>query len=124
MGRVRARPSCLCPQSVLCYLSGLGGEGKGQAVLPLSAAHKYYACVRAITGANNVLESATDGFTVDVTPARIAFTSVGAEDIGEETPSSLIYQREDVSFTAHWTAEDGESGVVKTQIRLGTYPGQ
>ena len=36
MGRVRARPSCLCLQSVLCYLSGLGGEGKGQAVLPLS----------------------------------------------------------------------------------------
>ena len=36
MRRVRARPSCLCPQSVLCYLSGLGGEGKGQAVLPLS----------------------------------------------------------------------------------------
>ncbi|XP_019642103.1 PREDICTED: uncharacterized protein LOC109483513 [Branchiostoma belcheri] len=55
---------------------GIGSEGHAQALLPLQPGQLYYTTVRAITGAGNVLESASDGFTVDVTPPQVGLRTV------------------------------------------------
>ena len=61
---------------ILC-LTGLAGLGKAQSPLPLQHGVTYYSTVRAITNGDNVLETVSNGFTVDVTPPNINITDFG-----------------------------------------------
>ncbi|KAK2165039.1 hypothetical protein NP493_1368g00012 [Ridgeia piscesae] len=106
---------------------GIGGSGKGQGQLPLSAAVKYYTTVRAVTGAGNVLESASDGILVDVTAPVAGITSLGGKTLNRtdaRTESTeVLYQKEADSYTVGWDVDDRESGVSGVWFRMGTYLG-
>ena len=64
---------------IVC-LTGLAGQGKAQSPLPLQHGVTYYSTVRAITNGDNVLETVSNGFTVDVTPPNINITDYGQYD--------------------------------------------
>ncbi len=51
--------------------TGLAGHGKAQSPLPLQHGTIYYSTIRAITGEDHVLETVTDGFTIDRTPPSV-----------------------------------------------------
>ena len=106
--------------------TGVGGSGKGQGQVALSAGIKYYTTVRALTGAGSVLESVSDGFLVDVTAPVPVIKSTGgvALNLTDRATTSTIYQKEVDSFTAAWVVNDPESGVSDVWFRLGTYPGR
>ena len=103
------------------------GSGKGHSQLPLSAAVKYYTTVRAVTGAGNVLESASDGILVDVTAPVAEIPSLGGKTLNRthaRTGSTeALYQKETDSYTVGWHVDDRESGVNDVWFRVGTYPG-
>lgn len=48
--------------------AGISSSGYAQANLLLKPGTEYYSSVRAVTNAGNVLESVSDGFTVDRSP--------------------------------------------------------
>ncbi|XP_077992165.1 uncharacterized protein LOC144446291 [Glandiceps talaboti] len=105
---------------------GLSGSGKAQSLLPLEGGVTYFASVRAITGVGNVLDSTSDGFTVDVTSPVITIDSLGV--IVENTTTSLDvssshYQESVDSLTAEWTITEDESQVVYSSFSYGTIPG-
>ena len=95
--------------------------------MSLSAAVKYYTTVRAVTGAGNVLESATDGILVDVTSPVAAIKSLGGILLNTTdgmAVTSEVYQRESDSYTVAWTVDDPESGMTDLWFRIGTHPGK
>ena len=89
---------------------------------------KYYTTVRAVTGAGNVLESASDGILVDVTAPVAEITSLGRKTLNRtdaRTESTeVLYQKEADSFTMGWDVDDRESGVSGVWFRVGTYMGK
>ncbi|KAI0241220.1 hypothetical protein LSAT2_032838 [Lamellibrachia satsuma] len=104
---------------------GVGSNGKGQGQVALSAGVKYYTTVRAVTGAGGVLESASDGFLVDVTAPVPAIKSVGGRAFNLTdvvTTTAVLYQKEVDSFNAAWDVNDPESGITNVWFHLGTYP--
>ena len=107
--------------------AGVGSNGKGQGQVALSAGVKYYTTVRAVTGAGGVLESASDGFLVDVTAPVPAIKSVGGRAFNLTdmvTTTAVLYQKEVDSFNAAWDVNDPESGISNVWFHLGTYPGR
>ncbi|KAI8485273.1 hypothetical protein Bbelb_370200 [Branchiostoma belcheri] len=107
-------------------LEGIGGEGHAQSLLPLQPGQLYYTTVRAITGAGNVLESASDGFTVDVTPPHVDFLGFGVTSEDEEYafgPDVSLYQLSADYITAEWGYTEEESDVVFATFEYGTFPG-
>ncbi|XP_070573548.1 uncharacterized protein [Ptychodera flava] len=98
--------------------SGLGGgmahSGKAQSLLPLEAPLTYYTTVRAITGAGNVLDSVSDGFTVDTTPPIITV---------DNFDSGRMYQKFSDSIVDSWHVTEDESEVYFTEFCYGSYPG-
>ncbi|XP_066289761.1 uncharacterized protein [Branchiostoma lanceolatum] len=105
---------------------GLSSHGQAQSLLPLSPGVQYYATVRAITGAGNVLDFSTDGFTVDITPPVIQIDSVGVQ-IGN---SSLEldwershYQKSADSVSANWDIIESDGAVASSWFCYGSYPG-
>jgi hypothetical protein len=63
---------CISLCLLLC-VAGVAKSGCGQAVISLIPNTAYYVTVRAVTNAGNVLQTVTDGVTVDVTPPTITF---------------------------------------------------
>jgi len=57
-------------ESVYIFL-GITSSGYAQANLELKSSVTYYTTVRAITNVGSVLESVSDGFTVDTSPPDI-----------------------------------------------------
>ncbi|XP_019624877.1 PREDICTED: uncharacterized protein LOC109470382 isoform X2 [Branchiostoma belcheri] len=107
-------------------VEGIGGEGHAQSLLPLQPGQLYYTTVRAITGAGNVLESASDGFTVDVTPPHVDFLGFGVTSEDEEYafgPDVSLYQLSADYITAEWGYTEEESDVVFATFKYGTFPG-
>ncbi|XP_048258717.1 uncharacterized protein LOC124137708 isoform X1 [Haliotis rufescens] len=103
--------------------NGISSMGFGQAVLPLSSGTTYYTTVRGITNAGNILESTSDGFTVDITPPEIHIESYGSENNQSRlTPTTTLYQTEVDSISSSWRAADSESPVKKMYYSVGTYP--
>ena len=68
------------PLTLFCISKGLAGHGKAQSPLPLNHGDMYYSTIRAITGAGDVLEAITDGFTVDLTPPSVAISEFAGAD--------------------------------------------
>ncbi|KAI8519526.1 hypothetical protein Bbelb_027830 [Branchiostoma belcheri] len=87
----------------------------------------YYTTVRAITGAGNVLESASDGFTVDVTPPQVDFFGFGVTSDDDEEyafgPDVSLYQLSADYITAEWGYTEEEGDVVFATFEYGTFPG-
>jgi hypothetical protein len=54
-------------EKIILFSPGISSSGYAQANLQLKSQTKYYSSVRAITNVGNVLESVSDGFTVDTT---------------------------------------------------------
>ncbi|XP_066298079.1 uncharacterized protein [Branchiostoma lanceolatum] len=107
-------------------MEGLGGEGHAQSLRPLRPGQLYYTTVRAITGTGNILESASDGFTVDVTPPQVDFLGFGVTSEDEEYAFGSDVSRYQLSadyITAEWGYREEESDVVFATFAYGTYPG-
>ncbi|XP_078585863.1 uncharacterized protein LOC144867674 [Branchiostoma floridae x Branchiostoma japonicum] len=102
-------------------MEGIGGEGHAQALLPLRPGQLYYTTVRAITGAGNVLESASDGFTVDVTAPEVDFGGYDEYALGSDHVSR--YQFSADYITTEWDYREDESDVVFASFAYGTFPG-
>ncbi|XP_066300154.1 uncharacterized protein [Branchiostoma lanceolatum] len=104
---------------------GLGESGMAKAVLTLSCGQTYYIIIRALTGYGNILESVSNGITVDCTPPMIDITSFGFEEDGDNTqllPGETRYQYTKDTLSAAWEFTDGESPGVGGNIMFGTFP--
>eukprot|EP00058_Branchiostoma_floridae_P003027 XP_002588515.1 hypothetical protein BRAFLDRAFT_79470 [Branchiostoma floridae] len=105
---------------------GLSSHGLAQSLLPLSPGVQYYATVRAITGAGNVLDFSTDGFTVDITPPVIQIDSVGVQ-IGNNSFEldweRSHYQKSADSVNANWHIIESEDAIASSWFCYGSYPG-
>ncbi|XP_033637723.1 uncharacterized protein LOC117298529 [Asterias rubens] len=106
-------------------IPGLAGLGKAQSPLPLQHGVTYYSTVRAITNGDNVLETVSNGFTVDVTPPNINITDFGqygtTVDLG--FGGVKLYQSFVDSIDAMWDVEDSESNLIATYFTVGQYAG-
>ena len=92
-----------------------------QILLNLESSKKYFATIRAITGAGNLLESCSNGMTIDTSPPEAQFDEVGSDDavyIGD-----VIYQKQTDNLAASWNVTDTESGVTQTSVWPSKYPG-
>ncbi|KAI8485717.1 hypothetical protein Bbelb_365510, partial [Branchiostoma belcheri] len=101
--------------------AGLGGSGMAKAVLPLSCGQTYYVIIRALTGYGNILESVSNGITVDCTPPYIHITSFGFEEDGF-LPGETRYQYTKDTLSAAWEFTDDESPGVGGKHMFGTFP--
>ncbi|XP_038062441.1 uncharacterized protein LOC119732930 [Patiria miniata] len=105
---------------------GLAGKGKAQSPLPLQHGVSYYSTLRAITNADNVLESTSNGFTVDITPPEIMITDLGQYDASVDLSLDgglHLYQSNTDSIDAMWGVNEGESDIMTTYFSMGRYPG-
>ncbi|XP_019616821.1 PREDICTED: uncharacterized protein LOC109464310 [Branchiostoma belcheri] len=104
---------------------GFSGSGMAKAVLPLSCGQTYYVIIRALTGYGNILESVSNGVTVDCTPPNIHITSFGFEEDGENDgflPEETRYQYTKDTLSAAWEFTDDESPGVGGKHMFGTFP--
>ncbi|XP_078664148.1 uncharacterized protein LOC144907219 [Branchiostoma floridae x Branchiostoma belcheri] len=104
---------------------GLSGSGMVKAVLPLSCGQTYYVIIRALTGYGNILESVSNGITMDCTPPTIHITSFGFEDDDENDellPEETRYQYTKDTLSAAWEFTDDESPGVGGKHMFGTFP--
>ncbi|KAK6192291.1 hypothetical protein SNE40_003784 [Patella caerulea] len=97
-----------------------GTSGYGQAVVELESGKTYYTTVRGITNNGHVLESVSDGFTVDISPPVIKVNSISGVMEAEEGDN--IYQSEVDSIDIKWTIDDPQSGIYNMYYTVGTYP--
>ncbi|XP_022102001.1 uncharacterized protein LOC110985344 [Acanthaster planci] len=105
---------------------GLAGKGKAQSPLPLQHGMTYYSTLRAITNGDNVLESTSNGFTVDITPPEIMITDLGQYDASVDLSLEggiALYQPNTDSIDGTWEVSDEESGITATYFSMGQYPG-
>ncbi|XP_033637389.1 uncharacterized protein LOC117298318 isoform X2 [Asterias rubens] len=104
---------------------GLAGQGKAQSPLPLQHGVTYYSTVRAITNGDSVLETVSNGFTVDVTPPNINITDFGQYDTTVDLGFGgvKLYQFTDDFIDAKWNVEDSESNLIATYFSVGQYAG-
>ena len=92
-----------------------------QSMVHLMSGNMYYATVKAITGAGNVLESCSNGITLDTTPPDAWFVQVGSEEAA--VVDDVIYQKQADNIFASWNVTDGESGVATTNVWDSSAPG-
>ncbi|CAC5392346.1 unnamed protein product [Mytilus coruscus] len=102
--------------------NGISSSGFAQANLHLKQETEYYSSVRAVTNAGNVLETVSDGFTVDTTPPVITLDRLTDNDASEMEGGSSIYQKTVDSLSALWHYSDEESGIQRAWFSVGTYP--
>ena len=91
-------------------------------LLTLSSQTTYFTTIRAKTGAGDILESSSNGITVDTSPPEAQFTKVGETMTTNNNPESIVYQREPETMTASWNVSDQES-TVSVVLWLSSYPG-
>ncbi|KAL5014713.1 hypothetical protein ScPMuIL_008983 [Solemya velum] len=102
---------------------GLSSSGYAQAVLSLVSGQTYYTTVRAVTNAGVVLETVTDGLTVDTSPPVITLDSVSEEVSPHLTAaSSVLYQSSTDTLSALWHYNDSEALVQNAWYSVGTVP--
>lgn len=107
-----------------CYI-GVGSAGVGQAIVSLTHGQSYYTNVRAITGAGNVLDSGSNGFTLDVSPPEVYIDGIGIVSVNDTEDAVNLratYQTSE-SMAGAWTIVDEESEVVTSTFFVGSYPG-
>ncbi|XP_063408918.1 uncharacterized protein LOC134692399 [Mytilus trossulus] len=103
---------------------GISSSGYAQVNAQLEPGKTYYSTIRGITNAGNIIESVSDGITVDVLPPniildRLSDKSSVDDDIG---PSSSMYKSTADSLSAVWHYNDTDSQVIRAWYSVGTYP--
>lgn len=81
--------------------------------------------MRAITGAGNVLDSGSNGFTLDVSPPEVSIDGVGimsVNETGDPVTLRATYQTSE-SMAASWTVGEEESVVMTSMFFVGSDPG-
>ncbi|XP_062596534.1 uncharacterized protein LOC134257978, partial [Saccostrea cucullata] len=103
---------------------GLTSSGYAQINIPLKPERTYYTTVRGITNNGNVLQTSSDGFTVDQTSPTIDIDRLSGKSAQEMDISddSLVYESTDDALSAMWHYNDSESEVVRAWYAVGTYP--
>ncbi|XP_052081925.1 uncharacterized protein LOC127719726 isoform X2 [Mytilus californianus] len=103
---------------------GVTSSGHAHATLPMKPETMYYASVRGITNSGNVVQSSSDGFTVDVSPPLIIIDRLTDKIPSDQdiTSGNSLYQTTTDSLTAQWTYNDTESGIERGWYSVGTYP--
>ncbi|CAG2193139.1 unnamed protein product [Mytilus edulis] len=104
--------------------NGITSSGYAQANLDLKSGVTYYSTVRAITNVGSVLESVSDGFTVDTSPPIISLdrlTDKSSTDTNIGAGSTLYEKSADTLF-ASWHYNDTESSIRRAWYSVGTYP--
>ncbi|XP_078578634.1 uncharacterized protein LOC144863382 [Branchiostoma floridae x Branchiostoma japonicum] len=103
---------------------GLHGSGQAQALVPLQAGTTYYATVRGITGSRDVLETSSDGITVDRSPPVTQIVDIGC-DVSNETVGGAenCYQTSSDYLEGEWKTADNDSAVAYSAFFYGTVPG-
>ncbi|KAI8510725.1 hypothetical protein Bbelb_116410, partial [Branchiostoma belcheri] len=103
---------------------GLHGAGQAQALVPLQAGTKYYATVRGVTGRGDVLETSSDGITVDRSPPVTQIVDIGC-DVSNGSLGSVenCYQTNSDYLEGEWETADKESAVAYSAFFFGTVPG-
>ena len=107
---------------VLFVSEGVGRGGFGQTIVPLVHGLRYFASVRAVTGAGNVLDSGSSGVTLDLTPPEVYVTGIGIISGNDTEHIDAIYQTSE-SMSASWKVEEEESDVAASTFYVGSYPG-
>ncbi|CAH1259269.1 FAT1 [Branchiostoma lanceolatum] len=103
---------------------GLHGSGQAQALVPLQEGTTYYATVRGVTGSGDVLETSSDGFTVDRSPPVAQIVDIGCDATNESLGSiENCYQRSSDYLEGQWVTADNESVVAHSAFFYGTAPG-
>ncbi|XP_070573769.1 uncharacterized protein [Ptychodera flava] len=101
---------------------GISSSGAAQSLLSLASGRRYFATIRAITGAGNVLDSSSDGFTVDVTAPQISIDILEGRNESEITMDSAKYQKSE-TIESSWTISEEESEILHTEFCYGSFPG-
>ncbi|CAG2247498.1 unnamed protein product [Mytilus edulis] len=84
--------------------NGISSSGYAQVNAQLEPGKTYYSAIRGVTNAGNIIESVSDGITVDLLPPDIVLDS---------TTDSL---------SAIWHYNDTDSEVIRAWYSVGTYP--
>lgn len=125
-------------ESVLPFTSkgivALSSPGTGYAQVLLPNLKQYqnqplFITVRGITGCGGILESTSNGFTIDTSPPVVDILGTGSQAIepaqssfGNETLTIARYQNE-AAYSTVWSAVDDESGIYNDiEVSVGTYP--
>ncbi|CAH1258771.1 JAG1 [Branchiostoma lanceolatum] len=103
---------------------GLHGSGQAQALVPLQAGATYYATVRGVTGSGDVLETSSDGITVDRSPPVTQIVDIGC-DVSNKSSGNVehCYQTSSDYLEGEWDTVDNESAVAYSAFFYGTAPG-
>ncbi|XP_071152144.1 uncharacterized protein, partial [Mytilus edulis] len=103
---------------------GISSSGYAQVNVPIKPGTTYYSTIRGITNAGNIIESVSDGITVDVLPPNIIIDRLADKNAvdGDIGPSSSMYKSTADSLSAIWHYNDTGSEVIRAWYSVGTYP--
>ncbi|CAG2236309.1 unnamed protein product [Mytilus edulis] len=103
---------------------GISSSGYAQVNAQLEPGKTYYSTIRGITNAGNIIESVSDGITVDVLPPNIILDRLSDNNAidGDIGPSSSMYKSTADSLSALWHFNDTDSEVTRAWYSVGTYP--
>ena len=98
-------------------------HGQAQLHIPLENGMTIYTTVRAHTGYKcheSIIESSSDGLTIDINPPNINIESVGI--FANYTSSSDLYQDDVDTIIMEWNSTDDESRVLFETWMAGSHP--
>ncbi|XP_052081235.1 uncharacterized protein LOC127719259 [Mytilus californianus] len=103
---------------------GLTSSGYAQVNVQLEPGNTYYSTIRGVTNAGNIIESVSDGITVDLLPPDIVLDRLSDEsaDNGGIGSSLSMYKSSTDSLSAMWHYNDTDSGITRAWYSVGTYP--
>ncbi|XP_071123199.1 uncharacterized protein [Mytilus edulis] len=103
---------------------GVTSAGFAHTTVQLKPNLTYYTTVRGITNVGNVLESVSDGFTVDWSPPTVVMDRLTDKTSSEKNiaAGSTMYQKTQDTLSAMWHYNDTESNVKRAWFSVGTYP--
>ncbi|VDI67222.1 Hypothetical predicted protein [Mytilus galloprovincialis] len=103
---------------------GITSSGYAQVNAQLEPGKTYYSTIRGITNAGNIIESVSDGITVDLLPPMVVLDRLSDNNAidGDIGPSSSMYKSTADSLSALWHYNDTDSEVTRAWYSVGTYP--
>ncbi|VDI73733.1 Hypothetical predicted protein, partial [Mytilus galloprovincialis] len=103
---------------------GITSSGYAQVNAQLELGKTYYSAIRGVTNAGNIIESVSDGITVDLLPPDIVLDRLSDKNAasGEIGSSSSMYKSSTDSLSAMWHYNDTDSEVTRAWYSVGTYP--
>ncbi|GFR58918.1 protein jagged-2 [Elysia marginata] len=98
--------------------SGIATRGVAHASLALVSGQTYYTTVRGITNDGTVLQSTSNGFTIDDTPPSVAFVSYAQETtLSNIAENEVLYRGQSDTLLADWQFSDATSELANLTFR-------